>query len=250
MNSEERNKALAKSSPEMRKRITAKLREYQSMRPEERESRLRATELSWYLQPLMRVAPTNRAALVERVPPGLRGDVESRLHEWDQLPAHSQVEILTNEVALRYFGGAERVVTPNTVTNMSPERLARLEAGIAQWRALPQDKRQETLDRFNHFIKLRLEEQKKALNKLSDQDRAQMEKTLRSYDDLSPEQREQCLRSFEKFAEMTLAERQQFLKNAERWKVMSPSERQAWTDLVRKTRPPGAETASSTANPR
>jgi hypothetical protein len=249
MNSEQRNTALAKSTPDARKRITAKLREYQSLRPEERELRLRATELSWYLQPLMRAAPTNRAALLEQVPPHLRGDVQSRLHEWDHLPPSMQSEILTNEVAMRYFGGAERIANSNTLTNMSPERRAKLEAGIAQWRALPKDKRQETLDRFNNFIKLRLDEQKKALNKLSDAERAQMEKTLSSYENLTPEQREQCLRSFDKFTEMSLAERQQFLKNADRWKVMSPSERQAWRDLVRQRpgMPSDTETAATTS---
>jgi len=210
----------------------AKLREYQSLRPEELQLRLRATELSWYLQPLMRVAPTNRAPLIEQIPPGeLRGLVQTRLLEWDLLPTTMQAEILTNEVAIRYFGGSEANL--NTLTNMSVARRTKLEAGIAQWRALPEDQRQQILDRFNHFFQLRPIDQQRALNTLSEAERKQMEKTLRSYENLTPEQREQCLRSFEKFANMSLPERQQFLKNVDRWKVMSPSERQTWKDLVR-----------------
>jgi hypothetical protein len=231
MDSEERHKALAQRTPEGRKRIMAKLREYQSLPPEQRELRLRATELSWYLQPLMHVPPTNRVGLIEQIPPGeLRSLVQLRLMEWDLLPPPFQTEILTNEVAIRYFAGSEASVS--NLTNMTAARRAKLEEGIVQWQALPEQQRQEILDRFNRFFELRPGDKKKALNTLSEAERKQMEKTLRNYDDLTPEQREQCLRSFEKFAEMSLPERQQFLKNADRWKVMSPSERQAWRDLV------------------
>src|SRR5689334_4403837 len=257
MDSEERYQALAKRTPEGRKRIMAKLREYQSLRPEERELRLRATELSWYLQPLMHVVPTNRTPLIEQIPPDLRRLVQLRLLEWDLLPPPLQAEILTNEVAIRYFGGSEANL--NTLTNLSAARRTRLEAGIAQWRALPEPKRQEILDRFNNFFEHRPEDKNKTLHTLSEAERAQMEKTLRSYSNLNSDQREQCLRSFEKFTEMSLPERQRFLKNAERWKIMSPSERQAWRELVRQMpytpldggvprtpRTPNNETASAT----
>ena len=56
----ERNRLLADRLPENRKRILAKVREYESLKPDVRELRLQVTELRWYLFPLMTIAPTTR----------------------------------------------------------------------------------------------------------------------------------------------------------------------------------------------
>ena len=52
----ERVASLTNRPPEARARILAKVREYQALGPDERELRLRATELRWYLTPLLRTA--------------------------------------------------------------------------------------------------------------------------------------------------------------------------------------------------
>ena len=57
----ERNSSLTNRTPEARARILAKVREYQALDPDERELRLRATELRWYLLPLLR---TDRKSVV------------------------------------------------------------------------------------------------------------------------------------------------------------------------------------------
>src|SRR5258708_38591687 len=53
MNQEERNKFLADRPPESQKLILAKLREYESLEPDQRELRLKATDLRFYLRPLL-----------------------------------------------------------------------------------------------------------------------------------------------------------------------------------------------------
>jgi len=60
MSPAERNNSLTNRTPEARARIMAKVREYQKLAPDERELRLRATELRWYLTPLFRTAPADR----------------------------------------------------------------------------------------------------------------------------------------------------------------------------------------------
>ena len=60
MTSEERSDFLTNRPPELRDRILAKVGEYEALEPNEREIRLRATELRWYLMPLLRIAPTTR----------------------------------------------------------------------------------------------------------------------------------------------------------------------------------------------
>ena len=239
----ERIAALTNRSPEARKLIFAKIREYESFRPDQRELRLQATDLRYYLWPLMNSPSTNRAARLQHIPEPTRKLVEDRLEEWDKLPADVRTELLDNEAAIRYFAElstSTELQKSNILAGLSPARREKLEAGVRQWQGLPEDQRQKMMARFNQFFDLTAAEKDKALSTLSEPERQQIEKTLRKFDRLSPLQRAQCIRSFEKFTRLSLDERQQFLKNAERWKLMSPNERQAWKDLVAKlpARPP------------
>lgn len=232
---EERKKAIADRPPETQKRILAKVREYLSLKPDQRELRLRATELRWYVLPLLNTPATNRAAQLIFIPPELRKPITDRLAQWDKLAPATQKELLENEFTARYFTqleGSTREQRTNLLAGISPQRRAQLEAGMAHWAALSEEQRRKTCERFDQFFELTPREKEKALKTLSEAERQQMEKTLRTFEKLPKAQRELCVRSFEKFASLSLAERQLFLKNAERWRLMSPDERQAWRDLV------------------
>jgi hypothetical protein len=230
----ERRQSLSNRPVEVQKQILVKLREYQSLKPEEQELRLRATELQWYLLPLMSMPPAARESRLSLIPEEQRKLVKDRLNRWDGLPASVREEMLNNEMTARYFaqinstGRTNVPVTPG----LSPERRAKLEAGIDRWRGLSEEQREKTLAGFNAFFELTPQEKQRALSTVSEAEQKQMEKTLQTYEKLSPAQRLQCIRSFEKFAGMSLADRQAFLKNAERWKLMSPTERAAWRKLV------------------
>jgi hypothetical protein len=204
----ERANSLTNRTPEARARILAKVREYQILGPDERELRLRATELRWWLTPLLRSPATSRDARLAQVPDNLRSLVQSRLTQWDILPPTLQTEFLANDKALHYF---TRVETNNI--DASPEQ-------------------QNIAKQFNQFFELTAAEARQTLNSLSEAERDQMEKTLKSFEQLPPQQRLQCIRNYAKFAGMSSAERAEFLKNAERWSQMSPQERQTWRDLV------------------
>src|SRR5580693_6418486 len=86
MTPDERDVFLTKRPPEIRARILAKVGEYEALDPNERELRLRATELRWYLMPLLRDPPTNRAARLALIPADVREIVQDRLDEWNILP--------------------------------------------------------------------------------------------------------------------------------------------------------------------
>jgi uncharacterized tellurite resistance protein B-like protein len=208
MSAVERNQSLTNRPPEVRARILAKVREYQALGPDERELRLRATELRWYLTPLLRTPPAERAAGLEQTPPDLRELAEARLTQWDSLPPKLQQEFLANDKTLQHFF---RVETTNRTAN--PEQ-------------------QKITEQFNQFFEVKPEEKKQILAALSETERAQMEKTLKTFEQLPPQQRVQCVRNYAKFAGMSGTERAEFLKNAENWSKMSPAERQSWRDLV------------------
>ena len=241
MNPAERNQALTNRTPELRAQILAKVREYELLKPDERELRLRVTELRWYLRPLLTTPATNRTAMLAMIPAPDRELVEDRLREWDQLPADVQKELLGMEPTLRYFAdieGLSELQRQQLLDSISPAQRKLLEKGIEQWDSMPEAQRQKTLHRFKTFFELTAVEKEKALRTLSEPERREIEKTLQSFGKLRPEQRAQCIRSFAKFASLSLDERQQFLKNAEHWKQLSPSERQAWRQLVTRLPPP------------
>jgi len=83
----DREVALSNRPPEVRSRLLAKVREYEALSPEERELRLRATELRWFLVPLMRQGPGQRPPLETSVPAHLRQAISDRLALWDRFLA-------------------------------------------------------------------------------------------------------------------------------------------------------------------
>src|SRR5882672_11048559 len=150
MSPAERNHSLTNRTPEARARILAKVREYQVLGPDERELRLRATELRWYLTPLLRTAPSDREASLPQVPENLRGLVKSRLIQWDILPPPLQQEFLANDKTLHYFTRVEP--TNNSTASSAQQKLSK---------------------QFNQFFELTPKEKQQTLNTLSEAERAQ-----------------------------------------------------------------------------
>lgn len=234
MDPSERRRALRNRTPESQRKIMAKVREYQQLSPEARELRLRATELRWYLLPLMRASTNDRPAQLAQIPSEpLRQLVADRLKIWDGLPPDAQKRLL-QPILDALSKPPVDPLAPKAAPGLrfASERSADLQSGVRDWRNMSEAGREEIVSRFKEFFNLTPAEQAKTLNTLSGPEQRQIERTLRTFGTLSPRQRAVCIRSFQKFADMSVAERQEFLKNAERWNQMTPSERQAWKDLV------------------
>ena len=213
MTPKQREDSLTNRPPQTRERILAKVHEYEVLSPDERELRLRATELRWYLLPLLQMNPTNRDAGLAKVPSDLREIVKNRLNEWEILPPELKEEFLENERTRDYFARIQPPANSATARSMAAQR-ERISA------------------QFREFLELTPEEKQETLGTLSADERAQMQKTLESFGDLTPQQQDQCVQNYAKFAGMSAADRVEFLRNAERWSQMSPAERQTWRDLV------------------
>ena len=208
----ERRQFLATRNTNVQEQLIQKIREYQALSTEQLELRLRATELRWYLQPLMRSPATNRSTQLTLIPAGIREMVADRLQQWDRMPLAVQQMFLTNDQAVGYLA---RLDTP---TNYPPLPTVAI--------------RERVMERVNRLFDLTPGEKDMVLATLSEAERQQMEKTLKSFETLSPSQRRQCLISFKQLTEMSATERQEFLKNAERWSQMTPQQRQSWRELV------------------
>ncbi len=235
MSAHERVQFLTNRPPVLRERILAKVREYEVLGPDERELRLRATELRWCLLPFFHEPATNHAARLALVPEDMRELVKTRVEEWDLLPPQLQQEFLANEPALHYFTHVNPASNPPPLPPMPPDPNPSHAAGgmdPSRLNALSAGERQQITAQFNQFFELTPAEKQKTLNTLSAAERQQMEKTLQSFDQLPATQRAQCVRAYSQFAGMNPQERAEFLKNAERWSQMSPRDRQVWRDLV------------------
>jgi Protein of unknown function (DUF3106) len=222
---QQREAALANKSPEVRVKILAKVSEYSVLDPNERELRLRATELRWYLVPIMHDAPAARDADLARVPDDIRVVVKMRLTQWEILPPSLQQEFLENERIVGYFSGVDSANSAAGATTVS-------DADRSHWDALPESQRNALIGEFNQFFALSPVEKQKAIGGLSRNDRTQMENMMQALDKLPPVQRARCLSAYAKFAGMTPLQRAEFLKDAQRWSQMSPHERKAWDDLA------------------
>ena len=103
MSPSERREFIGKRPPETQKVIVAKIREYESLQPEQRELRLKVTELRWYLLPLLSTPVTNRETKLRGIPDNLRELIDARLLEWDKLTPQVQKDLLDNESTVRFY---------------------------------------------------------------------------------------------------------------------------------------------------
>lgn len=208
MSPAERINCLTNRSPEAREHILAKVQEYELLPPDVREIRLRATDLRWWLTPMLTNSPAAREKRLAQAPDDLRPLIESRLEQWSILPPQLQEEFLASDRAMHYFTLMPDGQPP------SPERQKQIASA------------------FNQFFELTPEEKKQTLNQLSDDEREAMQETLQAFDKLPSRQRQLCVQNYARFAGMTANERTEFLKNADRWSKMSPEEREEWRNLV------------------
>ena len=262
MDSTARAAALANRAPDARQRLLAKLREYSALAPDERELRLHATELRWYLLPLLAAPATNRAALLDRVPADLRPLVDNRLTLWSITPPSLRQELLEDDRQMRLYLQLE-ASTPTQqqaiLQALPPNQRQEIAAGFDRWHQLPTAERQRIIDRVDHFFDLTGPEKTRVLASFSEPERRQMARTLQAFEQLPPDKRGRCLQAFGKFASLAPQERAEFLRNAERWQAMTPAEREKFRTLVQQAPmlppppqlefpplPPGAQRARAT----
>ena len=122
MSPRDRESFLTNRPPEMRTALRAKIQEYLAMDPDDRELRLRATELRYQLVPLLRLKPADRGPRLAMVPDDLAPLVTSRLADWDQLSTNLQQEFLANDHTLHYFSHVE-TATPASGDNAAAAQL-------------------------------------------------------------------------------------------------------------------------------
>lgn len=231
-----REKILAEKPPEQRKLLEAKIAEYQSLPPDQRQLRLFMTELRWYLVTVLRTDPSTREQIIEQIPIEYKPLIRERLAHWEKLPQDIQKELLANEFALHFIlriTNATPLAQQKALSSLNPQQQTRILQILNEWNKMPDQRKKTIAENFRRLFELSESEQDSALKILPPAERLRMENTLKAFSNLPPEDKKRCIESFEKFATMSDEQREQFLKNAMRWIEMSPEERKAWRDLVK-----------------
>ncbi|HZM02429.1 MAG TPA: DUF3106 domain-containing protein [Candidatus Saccharimonadales bacterium] len=237
MSAEERERALAHKSPEERSVILAKVKEYEALPADIREARLRQTELRWELSDLMKLPAAARTARLKEISVLDLPMVQSRLRQWDEVPAPVQKELLEKQGFISIYlrlQGASREGQEEILAALPAQRRLHWSEELDRWQALPEKQRAELCGQFQRFCSMSGPEQRETVETLSESERQEMEKALQAFRQLPPAQRAQCIASFGKFATMAPEARNQFFENAARWDGMTARERQLWRELVQK----------------
>ena len=137
----EKEKLLASKSPQHRRILEAKMLEYESLKPEEREPRLRALQVRLYLRQLIKMPPSNRVERLATIAEPDRKLIEERLEQWNQLPQVDQQKVLENQWAIIIIARSPPMPVSSQVSlaaNLSPKQ-RQIESEIDRWNALPRD---------------------------------------------------------------------------------------------------------------
>jgi hypothetical protein len=199
---------LASRTPQARKVIEAKLREYAALSAEEQNSRLYSLQLRWYTQQLLRMKAADRMQQITKIAEPDRTIVAGRLGRFSILPPPLQQAVLTNQLAINVFAAEGSVRL-----SIDPRRDGQFE-------------------RLTQFIEMEQGEQQKVMVRLTETEHAQMQKTLSTFGKLPAEERREALEGFRKFASLSDNDRTAFLSTANRWRGMSEADRQFWRNIV------------------
>lgn len=233
MSGSDREQFLANRPAQNRAPLEAKIREYEAMTPEQRETVLHATQLHEYLQYFVQIPPAERAPQLALVPQDYQAEVTGRLQMFDRLPPPLQKEVLATDSTKAYILGAAPTNALHTAVMppLPPDPLATLSR-------LTPEQREKLFANFEHFFDLSDEDRQKVLATLPVPERTQVVKTLSELEKLPSGQRERGLQSISKLANMTEEQRQVFYANADRWEKMTPAERETWRKMATHLPPP------------
>lgn len=239
MRTEARVAELSTKPERLRAVLTTRLRDYDALPAAEREARLLATELRYYLNPLLTTIPATRATQLAAVPENFRALVVERLAAWDKLPAEIQREVLVDE---RMRQAMTRPAVVGAFPPLPPGLQPKVPDNLAQWQALNAQQREQLLNNFTHYFRLDERAKTRVVAALPEPKRAEAARTLDQFEHLSAEERAACLSALKQLGQMTPEQQAQFYTNAEKWKQMPELERARWRKVVVEfpPLPPGA----------
>lgn len=237
---EAREKDLADKPEHFREMLLGKLKEYDALTQEQRELRLRSTELRFDMMYLLRATPERRTEKLAAVPEDRRKLLEERLKQWDKLSPELQREVQEHQSTIQYVirvDAAPASAKEDVFKDIPPEFRDKVKKRVDELHALPKEKMVAMVDTFHKLFELSDHEQQSILEKLTNDERAKLELKIAEFEKLPPEERKRCIDSARRFNNLSVEDQTRFLTTAQRWEKMSEDERNAWRNLVKQMPP-------------
>ena len=234
MSQNEQQATLAERSTASRSVIERKLREYESLPPADRESRLRAMEFHHYMQALMSAPAPVRGVWLKSVPVEYLALCEERLRLWTVLPDELQHYLKEREATLSWltrWEGSSTSERKDLLASLPQDQRMAMEKDVTRWQSMSAIQREKAWKATRHMFELSPQDQQRVLISLVESNRIPAARFVESLRQVSVSQREMYLDGFKKFSQMDVADRARYVKGWERWKQFSETERDVWRQL-------------------
>jgi hypothetical protein len=226
---------------ETRSKISVKIAEYRKLSVENRRQKLTATELRWYLPPLLNVDQDTRDFHLKKLEPGLAEVIHQRLMTWDSLPEDLKSSSSKSSLIIGHLSKAPSLNPPLPTpsasgTVASAPKLPKVPGtSVSVNAAAPVS--QERLQRLKAYFEMNQEAKNATLKDASLMSDSIFMSRLNWLETMPDQLRERVLSHLIRFQELSAEEKKDFGRSIKTWNRLPQPEKEALRNLVKKTPP-------------
>ncbi len=211
LNTQQREAIILRQEPSTRRILERKLEEYASLSEGEKEFRLFATELHFYLEPMIGRDSSIEKIPADRIPDSIIPHLRTAMDFWNQLPVSQRDLLLSKKKAITYL---------ITLTYSSARLSAIVPEQSDEWESL------------NRFLALSLDKQKAFLNSYGLAGNTRIVQVLEKMASLSADQRDRSVHALTCYLSFPPAMKDRFMDGVHTWNSMKPTERTVWRQIA------------------
>jgi hypothetical protein len=212
LSSEDLEKYILRQKPHVQPILRKKIEEYASLSRAEKDFRLRATELHYYLDSLLEHNSTVSLDSLPPLPESLKEEIMRAVHFWNNLSNAQRDLLFTKKATISYLVSLSRENVPPLPVNrpaISPE-----------WANM------------YHFLQLPYEKQKEFLGSDKLNQAPKMGKVLEAFSKLSVDEKERCANALVCFLSFPRDLQDRVADGLTYWNSLDPSERTVWREIA------------------
>lgn len=210
---EERSQFVKKQPANVQRILERKIMEYEALSESQREFRLIATELHFYLDPLLVGNRNIDPSAVQEVPPHLRKYIDQSVGFWNRIkPAHRDLLLAKKEAVSYLISISSRLYD---LEKLMPKP-------APEW------------DNLYNFLQLPHNKQLSFMKAYQIKPSIEMEKLLVAFQGLEDEEKRNCAHAFVCYLSFPNNLKTQFVDGLAEWSQKKPSERSIWREIASK----------------
>lgn len=210
---EERTQFVKKQPANVRQILERKILEYESLSDSQREFRLIATELHFYLEPLLIDNRDIDISTVQDIPDHLRKYIDQSVAFWNRIkPAHRDLLLAKKEAVSYLISISSRLYD---LEKLMPKP-------APEW------------DNLYHFLQLPHKKQLSFMRASGIQPSPEMSNLLKAFQGLEVEEKRNCAHAFVCYLSFPDQLKTRFVDGLAQWSEKKPSERSIWREIAGK----------------